>query len=1002
MNDHKLWLRLILVGLTGAVPLFVVAMLLTQSTYEVPVGFATRERHGIVVERPLEDLLVTLMPYALAARRDATDSSAKGELAAAQRDVQSALDEVTRTYRAQSGNLHPSAREVGATEDHLSALQGLWAAITRPSDLPVGVAERSALIRQMTTALRHFMTEVAERSNLVLDDDPDSYNLMDLSLVAIPEAQEHILQLLVSRPSTLPSSATNVDSRPLLLVTTLLRDFHLARIERNARRTLEEDARFNGTSPSLHQNLPAAVANYTTALRQLIKALEGLNAGLASEADVESSANATWSASAALFDVGAAELDRLLSQRLEALQQRRTTGYAVLVLTLVAAAVGMGLLIRSLLNLRYGELLRVQEQLRAKEAQLRALADNLPGGLVYQLLRERDGTTRFLHVSAGIEAIHGVSVEAAMTNADALYDLLLPEDREALKAAERKSFEQMQTFRAIVRSIRRHDGALRYLEFASAPRQLRDGLVVWDGIQIDVTERLEAEELRRQSQQQFSLIFDNSPMPITLSNRHDGRFVAINDSFLEMSGLSREEVLGRTSLELGVYQDPSRRAELIARLTADGFVHGAEVSFLTKQGTVRDHLLWLNTLTVDAHEYIMATALDVTERNAATKEQRKLEEQLRQTQKLEALGTLAGGIAHDFNNVLGAIISFAELSKLDNERNQPLLENLDQILNASHRATILVRQILSFSRRQKEARENLQLAPIVSEALSLLRATLPTTIAIEKSLDANVGDVSANGTQVHQVIMNLCTNAAHAMAGKGTLELELGQVTLRPSDPKPHVELEARDYVRLTVRDTGHGMDEATLSRVFEPFFTTKRASEGTGLGLSVVHGIIKDYGGVITADSVVGRGTTFTIYLPVAAQSTPRAPIVSSELPRGNGQRVLFVDDEPALGRAATLMLQRLGYQPIVFQDSRAALTAFSAAPRDFGALISDSTMPNLTGPELILEALALHPGLQTILVSGSASAAQSDIAALEGCQVLSKPLSYAALAHALHKALA
>jgi CheY-like chemotaxis protein len=293
------------------------------------------------------------------------------------------------------------------------------------------------------------------------------------------------------------------------------------------------------------------------------------------------------------------------------------------------------------------------------------------------------------------------------------------------------------------------------------------------------------------------------------------------------------------------------------------------------------------------------------------------------------------------------------------------------------------------------------LAPIVIEALSLLRATLPATITIERSLDASVGDVLANGTQVHQIVMNLCTNAAHAMGGRGTLVVELSQLVLRHGNPKPHIELEARDYVKLVLQDTGHGMDEATIGRIFEPFFTTKGAGDGTGLGLSVVHGIIKDYGGVITVESKLGVGTTFTIYLPAATPIAVKPALVAPDLPRGNDERVLFVDDEAALGRAASQMLHRLGYRPVVFQSSRAALSAFQAAPTDYSVLISDSTMPGLTGIELVRETHALRPQLRSILVSGSADAAFSDLNTLTGCQVLSKPLSYAALAHALHRAL-
>ena len=384
-------------------------------------------------------------------------------------------------------------------------------------------------------------------------------------------------------------------------------------------------------------------------------------------------------------------------------------------------------------------------------------------------------------------------------------------------------------------------------------------------------------------------------------------------------------------------------------------------------------------------------------------EQQQLESQLRQTQKLEALGTLAGGIAHDFNNILGAIISFTELSKMDNPHNAELQENLQQVLKASNRATNLVRQILSFSRQQKQERRPTQLAPVFKEALKLLRSTLPSTIEIEQRIAAGLPEVLADPTQMHQVTMNLCTNAAQAMQNdQGRLVVELDSFQLSDGAPNPHPDLIPGSYLRLTVSDTGHGMDQAVLHRIFEPFFTTKKPGEGTGLGLAVVHGIVKDHDGVIIAASQPGQGTTFTIYLPAIGPAAEPEFEPLADVPRGRGERILFVDDEAALCDVAQRVMTRLGYEPIVFRESAEAWKALHDAPGQFAAVVSDLTMPGMTGLELARRILTLRPSTPVILTSGFSGGLTDETVRELGIQALiHKPLDYKALAIAVDTAL-
>lgn len=997
-GDAKLRQRILLVALTGVLPLCLVGLLLIRVAYSAPLEFGQQERRGLSFERQIERLREALWDYSSTARRG-REGQAPSAVPAAQQQVEHALQDLAASYEGEAGHglglddarLRGKASELARLGTLRKRWQQLEAASTSAS-----AAQAAA---DMDLCLLAMTEQVGDSSNLILDHDLDSFYLADIVL-ALPLAQQRLFEVAAA-----PAAGGGQQSSRVAALSALLRESDLARIERAAQRSLSEDARFNDVSPSLHATLPQAVERYASSTRQLLQALEPDEGARAPTGgtrldDLASSAQA---ASFGLFDTVANELDRLLAARLRGIEAQRREAYWAILATLAGAALVMGLMIRGLLAARYREILQTQEELRSKEAQVRALGDNLPGGMTYQVARERDGSMRFLYVSAGVERLHGVTAEAVLANPRELYDLLLPEDVPALQAAELESLKNRTPFRMLARSRRRQDGEIRWLEFTSAPRDLADGRVVWDGIQVDVTERQLAEAAVRQSQQRFSHIFDNSPIPITLSTQSDGKFIAANDSFLRFSGYSLAEVLGRTTDDLQLHAKPGQRAEILDLLRRDGRLHGLELPFRTKSGAVRDNVLWVEILTIDTTKYVLAMSLDVTEQKAAERQQQALEEQLRQAQKLDALGTLAGGIAHDFNNILGAIISYAELSKLDNPANLTLGQNLDEVLRASQRASVLVRQILSFSRQQKEERRSMQLRPIVEEALSLLRATLPTTIAIEASLSTPVANVLVNATQVHQIVMNLGTNAAHAMRGQqGKLSLALEAVHLDAAATKPHVELEPGDYVKLSISDTGHGMDAATLQRVFEPFFTTKVAGEGTGLGLSVVHGIVKEYQGVVTIDSEVGRGTTFHIYLPAAHALPSSIAQEDHHIPSGNGEHVLFVDDEAALGAATLKMLQRMGYRATAHRSSLAALAALKEAPGTFSALVTDFTMPEMTGIELARAAVSIRPDLAVLLVSGSSGALSSaDLRAAGVREVLNKPVGYAGLAQALHRAL-
>jgi signal transduction histidine kinase len=384
-------------------------------------------------------------------------------------------------------------------------------------------------------------------------------------------------------------------------------------------------------------------------------------------------------------------------------------------------------------------------------------------------------------------------------------------------------------------------------------------------------------------------------------------------------------------------------------------------------------------------------------------ERKRLEAQLRQAQKMEAIGTLAGGIAHDFNNILTAILGYTELALNDIPQDSAAWRYLQEVRKAGQRAKTLVQQILTFSRRTEQARTPVQLPRLVEEALTLLRASLPSTIAIRHHISQDTSTVLADPTQLHQVLLNLCANAEYAMRETGgLLEIRLEPVEVDEQVTAQHPELPAGPYVRITVTDTGHGMTPDVVERIFEPFFTTKRPGEGSGMGLALVHGIVASHGGVVTVASVVGQGTIFTVYLPRTDDSVRDEAAQEGSLPTG-AERVLFVDDEEVLVRLGQEILLGLGYDVVVCTSSVEALDVFRMAPQRFDLVITDQTMPHMTGEELALELRRLRSDIPIILCTGFSHIIHAERAQELGIDAfLMKPLAMQDLARVIQQVLA
>jgi PAS domain S-box-containing protein len=409
----------------------------------------------------------------------------------------------------------------------------------------------------------------------------------------------------------------------------------------------------------------------------------------------------------------------------------------------------------------------------------------------------------------------------------------------------------------------------------------------------------------------------------------------------------------------------------------------------------------LRDSTGKAYRFV-GSAIDVTARKKAESEKERLETQLRQSQKMEAMGTLAGGIAHDFNNILGAILGYGELAQKHTPEVSPARRYLSNVMHAAGRAKTLVDGILRFSRSGLAERAPVNIQSVVEESVMIVAASLPPRVRLEKRLDCGNAAVAAEPTQIQQIAMNLLTNALHAMENGGTVKLELDCVDVQAARTLMHGALARGSYVRLTVSDTGTGIAPEALDRIFDPFFTTKRVGEGTGLGLSVVHGIVVDLGGAIEVASEAAVGTTFTIWLPVSAQIETVANVIPRAAPRGNGETVMIVDDERPLVALAEEMLAELGYEPSGFHSSTAALQAFRKDPQSYDVVLTDETMPDLLGTDLAREIARLRPDIPILLMSGYAGKQLGDRAQASGVtEVLRKPLVSRDIAESLARAL-
>ena len=511
--------------------------------------------------------------------------------------------------------------------------------------------------------------------------------------------------------------------------------------------------------------------------------------------------------------------------------------------------------------------------------------------------------------------------------------------------------------------------------------------------------RLEREhESLIESEKRYRNLFQDSHVVMLLIDPDNGQIVDANYAAVRFYGWSIDQLKTKKISEINAL--PVEEVHQAMQKAAKEENHKVVFKHRRADGLICDVEIFTSPIKISGRALLSSMIYDITERITNEIEKEKLQRKLIQAQKMEAFGQLAGGIAHDFNNILSAVIGFTELALDEVEKGSPIEEDLQEVYTAGRRAKDLVQRILAFARQTGEEIEPIEIATIAKEVLKLIKSSTPASIEIKQNLNTR-SMIMGNAIQIHQIMMNLCTNAVYAMEDGGVLEIGLKDVLIENTTDISKLELKSGNYVEMIISDTGSGIPEDIIGSIYEPYFTTKPLGEGTGMGLAMVHGIVESYGGKIEVESALTKGTTFTIYLPVAEQGNPALPYASTEIPMGN-ERILLVDDEAPVAKMQGKILERFGYSVTIMTNSAEALNLFAGKPDSFDLVMTDATMPNLTGDKLAIELMKIRPDIPVILCTGYNRKITNETAQKIGIKAFSyKPIVKEELAKTVRRVL-
>jgi PAS domain S-box-containing protein len=645
---------------------------------------------------------------------------------------------------------------------------------------------------------------------------------------------------------------------------------------------------------------------------------------------------------------------------------------------------------------------KVEKALKESEERYRLMTEN-----VADVLWTMDMDLNFTYISPSIENLRGYTVDEAMVQA--LKDTMLPDSLVVV----------MELVGQKLVLIESGDDEGWSPVIFEAEQYCKDGTTIWSqnnarflpgpdekpvsilGVSRDITERKQAEVALRQSEEKYRTMIERSNDMIWTIDT-SGSFTFFNKQTEEVTGLKLKDWIGKSFVPLILEEDLPMIMDIFKNVL-EGKSDKYEFRFRKQENEILTIIVSTAPLWIDGKvSGVVSFGRDITGKKLAEEEKANLETQLQQSQKMESIGTLAGGIAHDFNNILFPMFGYLEMMLEDMPEDNPHRGKIAKVFKGALRARDLVRQILTFSRQAEHETKPLKVQHVLKEVLKLIRSTLPTTIGIHQDISNECDSIMADPTQIHQIAMNLMTNAYHAMENTGgTLKVSLKEVELAIEDitgtamnPGPHV--------CLTVADTGPGMDNVTVDRIFDPYFTTKEEGKGTGLGLAVVHGIVKSYGGHINVKSEPGMGTEFKVYLPlIRPQGTVQKTITDLPIQKGT-ERILLVDDQDEIVQLSGKMLERLGYNVTTRTSSVEALEAFRTQPDKFDLVITDMTMPNMTGDKLAGELIKIRSDIPIVLCTGFSEGMSEERAASLGIKgFLMKPVVMKELSSEIRKAL-